>query len=60
MTLGNGITSHRQLGPAPLARLQSKAERPRVLQKMSQVLDNHPKVKGIQVRNYMGQYMLSR
>ena len=33
---------------------------PTVLQKMTQVLDIYPKVKGIQVMNDMGQYMFSR
>ncbi len=33
---------------------------PAVVQKMSQVLDIYPKVKGIQVMNDMGQYMFSR
>ncbi len=33
---------------------------PTVIQKMSQVLDIYPKVKGIQVMNDMGQYMFSR
>ncbi|MGB6846638.1 MAG: VWA domain-containing protein [Thermoanaerobaculia bacterium] len=33
---------------------------PTVIQKMTQVLDIYPKVKGIQVMNDMGQYMFSR
>jgi len=33
---------------------------PLVIQKMAQVLDIYPKVKGIQVMNDMGQYMFSR
>jgi len=33
---------------------------PTVIQKMSQVLDIYPKVKGIQVMNDMGPYMFSR
>ena len=33
---------------------------PLVLQKMTQVLDAYPKVKGLQVMNDMGQYMFSR